>query len=142
MAELSRRGSQCLPVREKAKELTRGLLQKDFEGEARAIFYYCRDQIRYVRDIRGVETLHDPVTMLQTKQGDCDDKAILAAALLGSIGHECRFVAVSFHPGQFCHVWIQVNVRGKWLDMETTEPLPFGQRIPTRGQLKLIYMDI
>jgi transglutaminase-like putative cysteine protease len=131
-----------LSIREQAKTLTRNLPQKDFEGEARKIFQFCRDHIRYVRDIRGVETLHDPETMLKTRQGDCDDKSILCASLLESIGHQCRFVAISFIPGQFSHVWVQVNLNGRWIDLETTEPVQFGERIPTRGQLRLIYQDI
>lgn len=129
-------------MREQAKSLVKGLPQKDFEGEAAAIFRFCRDSIRYVKDIRGVETLHDPDTMLRTRQGDCDDKSILCAALLESIGHQCRFVAISFVPGQFSHVWTQVNIRGRWIDLETTEPVEFGERIPTTGQLRLIYQEV
>lgn len=103
---------------------------------------YVRDNIRYVRDIRGVETLHDPVTLLKIGAGDCDDKSLLLASLLLSIGHKVRFVAVAFEPDQFSHVWLQVNCYGRWIDLEPTEPIQFGQRIPARGAFAHIYQDV
>lgn len=133
MAELARRGSEQSPIRNKAVELTRGLLQKDYAEEARACFEFCRDHVRYVRDILSAETLHDPVTMLDVMAGDCDDKSILLASLLASIGHQCVFVAVAFRPGEYSHVWTRDRIYGKWIDLETTEPVGFGGRIPTRG---------
>lgn len=103
---------------------------------------FCRDRIRYVKDIYGVETLHTPETLLQTGCGDCDDKSILLAAMLGSIGHKCRFIAVSVVPGQFSHVWVQVNIRGRWIDLEATEPVQFGERIPRDPGMTYIFQDI
>lgn len=131
-----------MEVRNQAVNLTRGLLQKDFESEARRCLAFVRDQIRYVRDIDNVETLHDPVTLLKIRAGDCDDKSILLAALLLSIGGRVRFIATSFSPGLFSHVWTQVHVYGKWIDLEPTEPLPFGSRIPSRGTVKEIFQDV
>lgn len=107
-----------------------GLQQKDFEGEARRIHAFVRDQIRYVQDVKGVEVVHDPVTILRIGAGDCDDKAILLAALLGSIGHTTRFRAVAFQPEIWSHVWLQDYLGGRWVDLEPTEPLPFGQGVP------------
>ncbi len=131
-----------MAVRNQAVALTRNLRQKDFEGEARALFRFCRDDIRYVRDIRDVETLHEADTLLQIRGGDCDDKSILLSSLLGSIGAKTRFVAISMVPGQFCHVWTQVLLGGRWVDMETTEPLEFGQRIPATGIVQTIYQEV
>lgn len=131
-----------MAVRNEAVNLTRQLRQKDFVGEARALFLFCRDRIRYVRDIRSVETLHTADTLLKIRCGDCDDKSILLAALLESIGHQARFVAVAQIPGQFCHVWTQVWLNGSWVDLETTEPLEFGQRIPNAGIAQTIYQEV
>lgn len=149
MATLARKGLRNQSIRNLAVQLTTagflngtGLKQKDFTGEARRILRFVRDDIRYVRDTDGVELLHDPVTLLQTGAGDCDDKAILLAALLGSIGHQTRFVAVSFEPNIFCHVWLQDCLDGKWVDLEPTEPIPFGQSVPTAKALKLLYQDV
>jgi len=130
MAKLADEGSREISVRSKAIELTRGLKQKDFAGEAKACLEFCRDDIRYVRDILHVETLHTPEWVLKIGAGDCDDKSILLGAMLASIGHPVRFIAAAFFPGQYSHVWTQDLIYGKWVDLEPTEPIPFGARIP------------
>lgn len=131
MAELARTGSQVDAVRRQAVQLCYGLRQKDFAGEARRIFTFVRDEIRYLKDIDGVETIHSPEWMLNIRQGDCDDKAVLAAALLLSIGHSpVRFIAIALAPERFSHVWLQDYIGNKWVDLETTEPLQFGQSVP------------
>lgn len=121
----------------------RGIRQKDFAGEAERLNNYVRDEIRYVGDINGVEVIHDPVTLLQIGAGDCDDKATLLAALLLSIGHSPRFVAVSLDGREFCHVWVQDQMPdGRWVDLETTEPLPFGASVDTSQVRRAITQDI
>jgi transglutaminase-like putative cysteine protease len=149
MAKLARQGLQDQQIRNLAVELTTagflngtGLQQKDFFGEARRLLAFVRDDIRYVKDTDGVELLHDPVTLLQTGAGDCDDKAILLAALLGSIGHQTRFVAMAQQPDFYGHVWLQDNLNGQWVDLEPTEPIPFGQSVPIAPSAKLIYQDV
>lgn len=149
MAQIARKGLQNQTIRNTAVQITtagflngRGLQQKDFEGEARRILGFVRDEIRYVKDTDGVELLHDPVTLLQLGAGDCDDKAILLASLLGSIGHQTRFIAISFEPNIYCHVWLQDYLNGKWVDLEPTEPIPFGQSIPTAKAAKILTQDI
>lgn len=142
MAKLAREGSRNIDVRSVAVEQTRRLLQKDYEGEARLCLAFVRDQIRYVRDIRGVETVHAAEYVLHMGAGDCDDKSILLAAMLGSIGHRCRFVAVAFAPERFSHVWVQCNIRGRWVDLEPTEPIAYGKRIPSRGAVEHIYQEV
>lgn len=139
MAKLARAGIKDQTIRNKAVELTTagflnglGLRQKDFTGEAQRLHAFVRDEIRYVKDTDGIELLHDAPTVLRVGAGDCDDKAILLASLLGSIGHPTRFIAVAFAPHQFSHVWLQVYLNGRWIDLEPTEPLPFGRSVPTK----------
>lgn len=138
-----------MPVRHRAVDLTTrgfgdgtGLQQKDFLGEAERLLAFVRDDIRYVKDIDGVETLHDPVTLLRLGAGDCDDKAILLASLLLSIGHTPRYIAVGFAPGEYSHVWVQDYLNDQWVDLEPTEPIPFGQSIPMAGVVETITQDI
>jgi transglutaminase-like putative cysteine protease len=119
----------------------RGLPQHDFTGEARRLFEFVRDRIRYVKDCDGVELLHPAEWVLRLGAGDCDDKAILLAALLLSIGHTPRFVAVAFEPDSFSHVWVQDYLAGRWIDLEATEALPFGQAIPLQDAAKIITLD-
>lgn len=137
-----------MPIRGKAASLVRGLPQKDFPGEARRLFEFVRDDIRYLKDIEGVETIHPAEYVLEAGQGDCDDKAILLAALLLSIGHTPRFIATSFAPGVFSHVWVQdlLHMRGepapRWVDLEPTEPVAFGERVSAKGTVKEIALKV
>lgn len=142
MAHLASVGSEDMAVRNKAVDLCAGLLQKDYESEAKRCYDYCRDNIRYIRDMRGVELLHHAKIILQVKAGDCDDKCILLAALLTSIGHPCRFVAMAQQPNRFSHVWVQDNVYGKWVDLEATEPVQFGERVPAKGIFEYLYQEV
>ncbi len=115
-------------VRELALGLTKNLPPKNWSMEAQAIHNFVRDNIRYIKDIRGVETLQTPAQTLRIKQGDCDDKSTLVASLLESIGHPTRFVAVGMNgDGRFQHVFPQTKIAGKWITLETTENWPMGR---------------
>lgn len=118
-----------------------GLAQKDFTGEARRLFSFVRDEIRYVKDIDGVETLHPAEWVLGLRAGDCDDKSILLAALLLSLGHTPRFKAVAFSDDEFSHVWLQDYLGEAWVDLEPTELFPFGQSIPLGQAVSTITLD-
>jgi len=116
------------------------LKQKDYAGEVAALHAYVRDQVRYVRDIDGVETLQTPEQTLNLGQGDCDDKSTLLAAMLASLGHKARFEAVGFQPGRYSHVFVSAKLRDKWVPLETTLPVPMGwapPRIAERTALEL-----
>lgn len=114
------------PIRELALQLTSHLPQKDFMGEAHALFDYVKNHIRYVKDIAGVETIQTPLKTLEYGQGDCDDKASLLAALLESIGHKTRFHALGFRPNNVSHVLLETNINGEWIPLETTEDVALG----------------
>lgn len=117
-------------IRELALQLTRGLQQKDYAGEAQRLFDYVQKRIRYVRDINGVETLQTPLKTLEYGAGDCDDKAILLSTLLQAIGHESRFIAIGTKPGTLSHVAVEDRINGNWVNLETTEPVGFGWAPP------------
>lgn len=100
-------------------------------------------EIRYVMDPEGTEFLHPADWVLKLKAGDCDDKAILLAALLLSIGHTPRFKAVAFAPEVFSHVWVQDSWPGSgWVDLEPTEPLPFGKAVPLTDAVSIMTLDL
>lgn len=134
MKRLTLAGKKSPVVRQLAVSLTQGLHQKDFYGEITALFRFVRDRIRYIKDVRNVETLHTPEMVLSNRQGDCDDKALLLASLLESIGFRTRFVAVGFRANEYSHVYTEVfynahspdKLRGPWLPLETTENVDIG----------------
>lgn len=110
-----------------ARAITARVPNKQWAMEAAAVQQWVRANIRYVRDVHGVETLQAPTYTLRIRSGDCDDHSMLAAALLESIGHPTRFVAIGRVRDQFSHVFVETRIADRWLALETTEPLPFGR---------------
>lgn len=117
-------------IRGLAVELTLHLPQKYYAGEANALFQFVRDQIRYVQDIAGMETVQSPVATLDNGAGDCDDKATLLAALLESINHKTRFIACGFRPGEISHVYVETKVGQSWVPLDATEDVAMGWAPP------------
>jgi len=126
MKQFTRTGKRQYPLRELALSLVKRNGHKDWYGEVRDLHAFVRDNIRYVKDIRGVETIATPEITLDIGQGDCDDKSVLLASLLESIGHPTRFVAVGFTPGIYSHVLVETKIGDKWISLETTEQVNVG----------------
>jgi len=112
-------------VRAVALSVTQSVAQRSYMGEVIALHKFVRDKIRYVGDVRGVETLHTPRKILEQRAGDCDDKATLLATLLESIEHPTRFAAIGL-TDKLSHVLVETKVRNAWIPLETTEPVPAG----------------
>jgi hypothetical protein len=126
MSRFARDGKKSLIVRGLAMRRTQSCAQKDYACEVRALHSFVRDSIRYVQDIDGVETVQSAEKTLEFGAGDCDDKAVLLAALLGSIGHPTRFVAIGFEVGIYSHVYVETRIGSRWIALETTEPVEAG----------------
>lgn len=126
MAELVRAYRMDAKIRAQAESIIAGIPPKDAYREAKAVQEWVRDHIRYTGDVHDVETIRDPVLLLRSRFGDCDDMTTLAAALMESIGLATELVAVAFAGGEFSHVLGQVEVGGSWIPFETTEPVSFG----------------
>ena len=115
-------------VRARAITIVQLSQPKDHPAEIRALFDFVRNQIRYVGDVVGIETLQTPDKTLLLRAGDCDDKAILLATLLQSIGFPVRFIVTGYHePDVFEHVYLAVAMPdGSLLNLDPTEPYPMG----------------
>lgn len=114
-------------MRDTAISLVAGLRPRDWSGETRAIFEYVRDRIRFTRDVSGVETLQIPSVTMELEAGDCDDKSILLATLLESIGHPTRFVATGYKaPQSYQHVYVESLLGTVWIPLDASVPEPFG----------------
>lgn len=88
-----------------------GCGDKDYWGMIKAIHNWVRDQIRYVKDPVGQETLSYPEeTAFNSKAGDCDDKTILEIAVLGSVGIRAWPVVIGVRPGHYSHVYLDIEV--------------------------------
>jgi len=117
-----------MPVYAAARQIVGHLKQKDYAGEARALFRFVRDRIRYIRE--PIEGLQTPEATLQMRAGDCDDKVVLLGALLTATGADVKFVAGGYQPKQFSHVWLRARIGGRWAAMDPTEPRPMGWEPP------------
>ena len=128
MARLARRFSKDLAIIQLARKIVQHVPPKQYGGEVVAVHAWVRANIRYVRDVEGVETLADPIATINMHAGDCDDQAVVVATLLLAIGHKCRYVAIGPAPGALCHVFTDTLVGNQWVAVETTENWPVGRR--------------
>ncbi|MGE0294704.1 MAG: transglutaminase family protein [Hyphomonadaceae bacterium] len=99
---------------------------RQWSSEVAALHRFVRDDIRYVRDPVGVESVATPDKTLEIGQGDCDDKSVLLAALLESVGHPARFRAIGLNGGPFSHVLVQTKIGPQWVNAETIIPVELG----------------
>ncbi len=99
-----------------------GVAPRAYLQELQALQQWVRDSIHYVQDPEDVEMVQTPQKTLEFGSGDCDDEATLLAALLLSIGHPARFVAVGFDNEPFSHVLVESKVADRWLPAETILP--------------------
>lgn len=126
MSGLVKQGKKSMTVRDKVVQLTSGLSQKDWVGEVCALHQFVRDNIRYLMDPVDVELVQTPDKTLDLGVGDCDDKSTLLCAMLESVGHPTRFVAIGFEPNVFAHVYLETKIGPNWVSCETTEPVEVG----------------
>lgn len=103
---------------------------------------FLETEVVYVPDPLGMELLKSPVYMLREidadgrATGDCDDVAILGAALGLAAGLPARFVLLAFRPGApYEHVYTELLTDEGWLELDTTKPhqLPSGVRVVRTG---------
>jgi hypothetical protein len=93
---------------------------RDVDAIAGAIYTWMVRTINYVRDPWDVERLQSPVVTLRQKAGDCDDHAILGAALLGSLGVQTGFRIVSRSGSSFDHIYAVYRSGDQWKSFDTT----------------------
>lgn len=127
-------------VRLVATDVVRGIGGKDGVEQAHAIRDFLEQHTEFLRDPDGVEMLHGPVWQLQqilsrgVVQVDCDDVAMLGAALAKAVGLRARFMAAAFldPKSPYRHVWAEIGPRTApptWIELDVTRPaqgLPFG----------------
>lgn len=110
-------------VFETGAEIIRNYNPIAFEKHAAAIGTWLRRHTHFVRDPDGLELLRTPRAMLAeidrrgVAVGDCDDVAMLGAAIGKSVGFRAKFVAESYLPPPaqpFQHVYTVLSTPGGW----------------------------
>lgn len=92
-----------------------GVQPRDYKGQAAALLKWVQTRIYYMNE--AGERLQSPEYTLRVGYGDCDDMAILLAALLESCRIPWRFVLSGAGPDKRPRRWIegQPKIRGvKW----------------------------
>ena len=127
-------------VRQAATYLVGNLRPSDFLGQIYAIREWCAQHIVFLRDPSGKELLHTPEWMLNridqdgAAHVDCDDAAILAGALCGSVGLRVALVTVAFldKSQPMSHIWasatgpvqmLDSDKRQIWIELDVTRPM-------------------
>lgn len=109
-----------------------GCKTKDFKCEAKSLFEWVRDNVKWIRDVKGFETLQYPYRTLAYGAGDCDDLTTLLCTLGTSIGINCAFKAIAANPqrkNQYSHVYAMLDPMGNdhWIAADpTVKSAPFG----------------
>lgn len=146
MSELANKSTQNPDIIEFTSKVVETAPERNQKEEAKRIFLFVRDHIRYIKDPYRVETLFSPEAILglekDTKdnswvlkgrrQADCDGKSTLAAAMLQSIGLPTRFVAIKTpqQPKMFTHVYVETRIGNRWYAADTITKKPFGWSYP------------
>jgi transglutaminase-like putative cysteine protease len=114
MKHLTVRAVQNQTARNQALDILRFTGASDPATLARAIFNWILTHVTVVDEYE--ELLIPPDEMIMTISrtgyacGDCDDVAMLSAALLCSVGAQCRFMAINRQAdGSYGHVLTQYH---------------------------------
>lgn len=102
-----------------AQQICQKVTSGDYASEVLALNYWVCQNIRYIPDPTDVELVKDPERLLQTGSGDCDDIAVLCAALLLAVGKTPAFMLVAFHGAPMpSHVFAVVKTPNGWVPLD------------------------
>jgi len=124
--------------------------EKDWRGEAVAMFNFVRKNVRYTRDHATVDTyVHPARTLFDIIQGsggggDCDDMVATLGGLLRAIGHTVVLrVAAIKNPDDptpgYNHIWLRVGLpsggavsggQQEWIALDASVNQPAGWEAP------------
>jgi len=135
-------GAAAIPlVRATAAHILEGA-SPDGTEEAKLIRGWVQENTAFLRDLSTSEALYHPLEVIieiqkhGIAQIDCEDVAMLAAALGMSVGLRARFVVLAFRKGgPFQHVFAELaGPQGQmWIDVDTTRPSQMFESVfPTR----------
>ncbi len=145
MRDAANSGLRDPVVIETARRIASEAPPRDTLGIVRAIYDYVSSHLHFVRDPRGVEALATPRYLLDRiatthlVEGDCDDAAILTAALGKAVGLRAKFRALGFlHPqAPYAHVFTLLQAAGRWVRLDITRNDPLQAVPPTARTMEL-----
>ena len=131
-----------------ANNIVSGVAPRDTNGQIQALASWLDAHFRYLSDPVGVELLRDPGgAMLEIRQrgftqGDCDEAAMLAAALGMANGIPARFRALGFYTrtAPYSHVVCDLlGANNRWIPVDITKPASMEvPPTPTRTLVQMV----
>jgi transglutaminase-like putative cysteine protease len=120
-------------MRKVALQATAMCPERDQKCEAEAIYNYVKARVRYTGDVgpivhpdgsfEGIDLYQTARRTLEMGGGDCDDQAILNAALLAHNGLEPRLRVVKQRKDpDWSHIYTGAIINGKFIALDTTLP--------------------
>jgi transglutaminase-like putative cysteine protease len=135
--ELIDKGKQDYTIRQLAGEIVSDIPEKDYKSEVLAIANYVKGNVRYTKDVTGLDTYQHPVRTLELGIGDCDCISALLCSLLNSIGHETRLKVIQTKGNDdYNHIYPLVKINDKWIPIDLTVNKPIGWEPPKHTIIK------
>lgn len=145
MADAVRESLTDPTVRDTALAIIRGCPGRDYPCQVGALRRWLAARFRFRRDPHRLEWVVSPVRQLAYVrgqgfvEGDCDDAAVLAAALGEAVGFPARLAVLGFlgPAGPFGHVFTELGVSSPpaaagWYELDVTRSLATPQLPPSR----------
>ena len=103
-----------------------------------AVYNWVKTNVHYIPDPENVEWFTSPAKMVEKYRqgyilaGDCDDHALLNAALLKVLGYQARVALVAFEGNDITHAYAEVYspTLQRWIAVDTTSVFPLGWIFP------------
>jgi transglutaminase-like putative cysteine protease len=123
IANLIEEGSKSPFIRELALKIVKDVPEKAWLQEAKAIFEWVKENIKYRRDVFCKDSYHTAERIVELGSGDCDDMVILMNSLLCSIGFRTGARIISSRPDRgFHHIYSLVEIPGDgWYALDATD---------------------
>jgi hypothetical protein len=113
--------------------------EKDWGAEARALFDWTRQHVRYVRDPRYRDWFSAPDRTLAVGAEDCDGLSIVLGTLLTAIGFPVRLRVIQTDRSKdYDHIYLGTDVsddKGQWIALDASVAQPAGWEAPGAAQV-------
>lgn len=142
MRTLVREGVHDVAIRDVARRVIVAANARRPLEQLHALFRFVSDRVPFIRDPHDVELLQAPWVTLRRRGGDCDDKAILLAALIQAARLPFRVLlrvigADPTNPARFSHVYTVASIGGRTIALDATHAgTPFGWEYPKPSMLE------
>lgn len=149
MTQYAREDSRSPIVRRAAAAAVAGVAAGDVLGQAKAIWQWIRDRVRFQLDSDTATPITDtpdqaellirPVDILTMPHpaGDCDDQSMLCASMLRAVGIDSAFRTVAADasaPALYSHVYVVANLPSGELALDCSHGPYAGWEVRPAGK--------